>query len=131
MTLICGIPDAGKTTYSMQYDNVIHFDTVKGGRRRRELVIEMVKNDPSICVEGVYEKAKDRANLVKASGERNTCIWLDTPLETCVDRELTGRHRHEKIVIWAAESFELPTFDEGWDEIIIIENEKITHLKKE
>ena len=31
MILICGIPNAGKTTYSQRYSDVIHFDEVRGG----------------------------------------------------------------------------------------------------
>lgn len=120
MVLITGIPNAGKTTYSKKYDSVIHFDEVKGGRHRRDKVIEAVQTDNSIVVEGVYEKADDRKRLVEASNERNVCIWIDTPLEECLSRERKYRHRGQHLVIWANEAYEPPTLSEGWDEIIII-----------
>lgn len=119
MILICGIPNAGKTTYSERYENVIHFDRILG-RYRWDKVVEAVKQDNSVVVEGVYGKASERKRLVEASVEPSTCIWLDTPLDVCVDRERNGRNRSENMVIWASEDFEEPTYDEGWYEIIRI-----------
>lgn len=122
MRLICGIPNAGKTTYSKQFENVVEFDRVKGtNRQMREKVLEMVGENPDLTVEGVYGKAEDRRLLVNtAKGSRNTCIWLDTPLETCVERENAYRHRSEHLVVCSHEHFEPPTYAEGWDEIIIL-----------
>ena len=120
MILICGLPNAGKTTYSQKFNNVIHFDEVKGGRHRMDIVVENVEKQNTIVVEGVYDKATERRRLVEASKEKNTCIWLDTPVDECLKREKGGRHRGEHLIIWCAESFEPPTFSEGWDEIIII-----------
>ena len=65
-------------------------------------------------------KASNRKILVSESKTKNTCIWLDTPLEICLDRERNGRKRSDHLVIWANDEFEPPTLDEGWDEIIII-----------
>lgn len=123
MILICGIPNAGKTTYSKRYNNVIHFDGIKGGRRRRDIVVDLVKADNDVVVEGVYPKAKERKRLVDASSVYNTCIWLDVPVDVCLSRENKYRKRGEHLVIWAAEDFEPPALDEGWDELIIIRGE--------
>ena len=120
MILICGLPNAGKTTFSQRYENVIHFDEVKGGRHRRDKVIEMVSADNDLVVEGVYDKAKDRKHLAETSKAKNTCIWLDVSVDECLKRESKYRQRGEHLVIWCAESFEPPTLDEGWDEIIIL-----------
>lgn len=120
MILICGLPNAGKTTFSQRYENVIHFDEVKGGRHRRDKVIEMVSADNDLVVEGVYDKAKDRKRLVETSKVKNICVWLDVPVDECLKRESKYRQRGEHLIIWCAESFEPPTLDEGWDEIIIL-----------
>lgn len=119
MILITGIPNAGKTTYSSQFENVIHFDGVRG-RDRRDKIVSAVEQDNSICVEGVYAKARERKRLVEASKAKNTCIWLNMPLDMCVYRENTGRQRSEHLVQVVYEDFEPPTYDEGWDEIIEI-----------
>ena len=115
-----GIPNAGKTTYSQRYDNVIHLDEEKGGRHRWGNIVEAVRKDNTICVEGVYERADMRIPLVNACKGKKTCIWLNTPLDECIDREIHGRNRSVKMVEWAAEDLEPPTYDEGWDEIIVI-----------
>lgn len=122
MILICGIPNAGKTTFAKQFDNVINFDRVKGtNRQMRERVLEMVRDNPTAVVEGVYNKAEDRRNLVKASGG-GIVIWLNTNVNECVRRELSYRKRPTHLVEACAKHFEPPTYDEGWDEIIIIED---------
>ena len=134
MVLIIGIPNAGKTTYSARFPKVVHFDAIKGrGIKRFDNIVEMVRADNSLCVEGVYEKAKERTSLVKASKEKNTCIWLDVPVDVCVERERNGRKRSGQMVIWASEEFEPPTLDEGWDEIIIIRgnNEQCNRRQKQ
>ena len=112
LTLICGHPRAGKTTYSKQFEGVckiLHLDYCGryGG------VIQSVQHlHGDIVVEGVYNKAEQRKALIRAYHGRHTkCIWLDTPLEVRQTRE--GYRKHN-------EYFEPPTYSEGWDEIIII-----------
>ena len=123
MILVCGIPNAGKTTFSKQFGNVVEFDRVGGtNRQMREKVLGMVRENPNLVVEGVYGKAADRRLLVEAAnGAYNKCIWLDTPLETCVERENSYRRRPEHLVVLSHKHFESPTLDEGWDEIEVIE----------
>ncbi|MBO7733980.1 MAG: hypothetical protein J6S67_15555 [Methanobrevibacter sp.] len=122
MILICGIPNAGKTTYSSLFKKVIHCDDVTG-RNQLVKIVAMVKDDPEICVEGVYEKAEDRKKLVDACSKKSKCIWLDTPLDECIKREINGRNRSVHMVQWSSEDFEPPTYDEGWDEIEVIKYE--------
>lgn len=119
MILIIGIPNAGKTQYSLRYENVIHFDDV-WSRNVYQYLADEVKRNNDICIEGVLGKASNRKILVSESKTKNTCIWLDTPLEICLDRERSGRKRSDHLVIWANYEFEPPTLDEGWDEIVII-----------
>ena len=119
MILIIGIPNAGKTQYSSRYENVIHFDDV-WSRNVYQYLADEVKKNNDICIEGVFGKASNRIILISESKTKNTCIWLDTPLEICLSRERSGRKRSDHLVIWSNDEFEPPTLDEGWDEIIII-----------
>ena len=110
--LICGLSNAGKTTYSKRFDDVIHYDNVGGTTRQR---LEYIVNEAAkreVCVEGVYNEAFRRAELANAMQGRKVCIWLDTPIDVCRQRP---NFRGTRI-------FEPPTLDEGWDEIIIIRN---------
>lgn len=114
LTLICGLPRAGKTTYSIRYENVIHLDT-SGAYHG---VIHKVKRlTGDIVVEGVYRSKCEREALIKAyKGKGYVCIWLDTPLEVRMTRFGWDK--------WCdAKPFEPPTYDEGWDEIIVIKGD--------
>ena len=129
MILIIGIPNSGKTTYSARFDNVIHFDDV-WSRDIYHFLADKVKANNDICIEGVFEKAKNRKLLVEQSKCKNICIWLDTPIDICLERERMGRKRSEHLVIWANEDFEPPTLDEGWDEIIIIRGDNEQRINR-
>lgn len=118
-TLICGLPNAGKTTYSLRYPKAIHMDEV----RQRRKAVEMVKSADDICIEGVFPFSDSRKEFVEAyiHGGRKICVWLDTPFDECIKRE--NRNRSHIIIENCREYFEPPTLDEGWDEIIIIRGE--------
>lgn len=117
LTLICGIPNSGKTTFSERWSrNVVHLDDTEGGHRA---IREMVSRaDGDITVEGVYLHHAQRRELAQAYRGATLCIWLDTPLETCIERE--DRGRGTLITRNCAALFEPPTLDEGWDEIVRI-----------
>ena len=124
ITLICGLPNAGKTTYSSQFTNVVHRDECPHPQYITfpQMVAE-TKGD--VYAEGVYNTKITRKtflNTVEHRHERTVCIWLDTPLDVCIERENNGRKRGEYLVRREAEHFEPPTYDEGWDEIIVIRN---------
>lgn len=115
VTLICGIPNSGKTTYSKKFNNVIHFDDVGSH------IFEMIKdNKNDIVVEGIFIFRSIREkilNTYQGEGEK-ICIWLNISPEECEKRENRNR---AKYIIWNCYSvFEPPTLEEGWDEIIII-----------
>lgn len=127
--LICGLPNAGKTTYSKNYSNVIHLDDflekAKSPRSLYNLCNEAAaaSENKDVCVQGVYALRKQRINLldlVKDKQDKKICIWIDTPIQICKQRE--NRNRSEEFVESFQKFFKPPTFDQGWDEIIQITN---------
>ena len=118
--LICGKTRAGKTTYSQRYEKVIHLDDY-GGEFCYQGVLKVVADrHDDIVVEGIYNTAERRMallNAYKGQGER-VCIWLDTPLEIIKSR-IHSRWRERCLSM----PFEPPTYDEGWDEIVVIKGE--------
>lgn len=122
MILIMGYPNAGKTTYSQNYEDVIHLDDFGRGKfaKCNEAVLH---SDGNVVVEGIYNTAKRRKSLLDAVSEKNcrkVCIWIQTPLEECLRREKMYRMRGDNVVLVSADMFEEPTYSEGWDEIITI-----------
>lgn len=117
LTLICGLPNAGKTTYSANFQNVIHADDVIGGKGKiKDFVKDMVDD---ICIEGIFISAYERGKLVEwYDGDGCTCIWIDTPYEVCCQRE--DRNRSTVLIENCKTLWQDPSYDEGWDEIIRI-----------
>lgn len=114
--LICGRSRAGKTTYSQQFDSVIHLDDYGSDCYERVAkVVAQAQGD--VVVDGVYNTSERRKTLLNAylgEGEK-TCIWLDTPHEV-IESRFFWRWKP----IDMPQLFEPPTLDEGWDEIVII-----------
>ena len=55
ITLICGLPNAGKTTYSRQFENVIHLDDFRKNHLIGDLCFQdckdiVLNNDGDICI---------------------------------------------------------------------------------
>lgn len=118
LTLICGLPNSGKSTLSEQYPNVIHLDDVMSYRK----VAEMVSTSDDVTVEGIYIIHQTRRELANAyKGDKKVCIWLDVPMEECLARENRGRSK--LFIRNCAMLFEPPTYDEGWNEIVVMRGE--------
>ena len=115
MTLICGLPNAGKTTYSGQFGNVIHMDEEK----KLSSVCEKVAKMEDVVVEGVFGKRAQRARVMDAyRGGIRKCVFIDITIDECIGRE--DRNRPEFILRNAYRLFEPPTLEEGWDELEVI-----------
>ena len=117
LTLICGIPNAGKTTYSEKFENVIHLDDYTNREaditysRCNEMVVQ---SESDVCVEGVYGTVKRRKDLLEAVGDKfdkKICIWLNTPKDECIKRE--NRGRPDVLVVVHSKRMVPPTKDEG------------------
>ena len=115
LTLICGLPNAGKTTFSLQYDNPLHLDDIG----TVDNVIDKIKQlNGDIVVEGYFGKSADRRKIVSAYNGKAVCIFIDISLDESIKRE--NRKRHPSILRNAARYFEQPTYEEGWNNIIHI-----------
>lgn len=115
LTLICGLPNAGKTTYSMRFDNPLHLDEIGTA----DNVIYKIKQlNGDIVVEGFFGKSSDRRKIRSAYKGEAVCIFLDISVDESINRE--NRNRHPSILRNAARYFEQPTYTEGWNNIIHI-----------
>ena len=119
LTLIFGLPNAGKSTYSEQFESVLHYDDIsRFSKARRD---EIYRATEAEVIEGIFNTAESRKNILRfVKRDRYRAIWIDTPVEMCLEREHQYRCRPDSLVLSHARNFEPPTYDEGWDEIIII-----------
>lgn len=119
LILICGLPRAGKTTLASKYEpkyNVIHLDSCGFlGNPYRDVKKKLSETEGDVIVEGVYYKLRDRQELLDTyQGDIKKCVWLDTPKEM-----KKGRHGYSSRCEF---HFDIPTKDEGWDEIYHVTN---------
>ena len=115
--LICGRSRAGKTTYSKRFDDVIHLDFCGGLHTCYDDALKKVaEKDGDVIIEGVYNTAERRTALLNAyKGEgKRICIWLNTPNDIIKSRFFNSKN------YLLPHLFEPPTYEEGWDEIVVI-----------
>jgi predicted kinase len=123
LALICGLPRAGKTTYSSRYYGrceVLHCDYLQTwGVLHR---IRHLPDDEDVVVEGVYREARSRKELAGAYHGKKVCIWLDTPLE--IRKTRPGFYKESDT------HFDPPTLAEGWDKVITYKYGEIDYFTK-
>lgn len=121
LTLICGLPNAGKTTH---YSDALHQDEIGTIDR----IISTIKDMPDVTIEGYFGRAEERSRVRSAHKDNAICIFINISVEESIRRE--NRNRHPQILRNAARFFEPPTLSEGWDEIITIHDDNVESIKK-
>jgi len=124
LTLICGLPNAGKTTYSKQYNCVLHQDEIGAVSK----IIKMIEHKNYVVIEGYFGNRTERNRVREAHNGYTKCIYLDISVEESIERE--DRNRNPQILRNAARFFEPPSLDEGWDEIIIIRGDNEQRINR-
>lgn len=122
ITLVCGYPNSGKTTLSEQFEHVIHLDDFPPSKFLN-CNQAVAKAEGDVVVEGIYNLKCRRIKLLETCKDKKPkiCYFLDTPYEVCVQRESQGRQRQG---VMEHSHIEIPTYEEGWDEIIILRQKK-------
>lgn len=127
VTLICGLPNAGKTTYSEQFDNVFHLDDFDCRTFKKKFDMcnkTSSKSETDVYVEGCYHRKSLRKEFIETFKDwKKVCIWFNTPLDVCLSR--CEKARSEMVVLSINKAFQEPTKDEGWDELIVLDYDKI------
>lgn len=109
LTLVCGLPNAGKTT---GYPDALHQDELGAIENVCAAVSQL---DGDAVVEGYFPTADGRRRVREAYGGAARCVFIDITAEESIRRE--RRNRPAGVLRNAARFFEPPTYAEGWDEI--------------
>ena len=131
ITLFCGAPGSGKTTLSKQMAEEhgvdrLSFDEI-GCYRHCELIQPInatLRTGKSVIVDSVFTRIEWRKMILKSISDipcKKLVVFMNTPLEECIRRNAQRQHPLPDFIVSSIHhSFEPPTLDEGWDEIIII-----------
>jgi tRNA uridine 5-carbamoylmethylation protein Kti12 len=127
--VFCGSPAGGKTTLSKkiaEYYNIerISFDE-RGFLQHKELVKpiwKILQQDQDVVVDALFTRISQRKLILEAIKDidcKRILIYMDTPLEECLRRNAQRPNPLPDFMIRDIyNSIELPTLDEGWDEIL-------------
>ena len=127
-----GVQGSGKSTFYAHYlaeDFVrINLDTLKTRNRERLLIEECLADGKNYAVDNTNPTRADRERYIPAARERGYRVvgyLMQTGLENCLDRNRgrSGKARVPDVAIYAtARKLELPSFEEGFDELYLVEN---------
>lgn len=112
ITLICGLPRAGKTTLSGNYKCKVYHGDYNMHKCYR------VKDDVA-CVEGIFVTPSMREKVIRDREDFKLCVYLDT------NREILSKRGFKNDNATCSE----PTLEEGWDKIIIVKDNDYKNAK--
>lgn len=129
LLVLCGSPGSGKTTLSKQITekqntNRLSFDEMRC-LQHKELIQPTLKalQSNNVVVDSVFSRISQRKLILEATKNidcKRILIYMTTPLEECVRRNAQRPNSLPEFMIRDIyNSFEIPTLDEGWDEIIL------------
>lgn len=85
LTLVCGIPNAGKTT---GYPDALHIDEIGFVHTARE-IIKKINGD--VIIEGNFPTPLMREGIRTAYNGYTKCIFIDISADESIRRENRGR----------------------------------------
>lgn len=155
--VMCGLQGSGKSTIAKKIkDKHDNWEIVSSDEIRKEFNNE-INNDKVFKI--YYERARqfliagknvilDATNISMKSRRqifeqfkgincKKTCYIVNTPIEICIERVIKRNNTNEQAEVPVAvlhkyqKSFEIPFFEEGWDDIIIHYKEEFQDTKFE
>lgn len=139
LIILCGIPGSGKTTISEQlsvqynaklyhYDEFVkQFTYADKGKTHSYLyktVASDLLNNHNVVIDDLHTRLEWRRELLDALKDvscTKILVVVNTPLEECLRRNAkrSGSARlPDSIIEHLHKTYEPPTIDEGWDEIM-------------
>ena len=130
LVILVGLPGSGKTSFFQWRFAATHVhvskDLMHRGARQLSLIDDSLRAGRSVVVDNTSPRVADRAPLIAAArrhGARVAGYVLDTPRGECLTRNRLreGRARVPDVAVHvAAKRMQLPTREEGFDELYTV-----------
>ena len=135
LAVMMGVQGSGKSTFFARYlaqDYVrVNLDTLKTRNRERLLIEECLLAGRSYAVDNTNPMRADRERYIPAAREHGYRVIgyvMRTGLENCLTRNSgrQGKARVPDVAIYAtARKLEWPSYEEGFDELYMVENDSV------
>ena len=133
MVLMIGIQGSGKSTFYHKFlkdDFVrVNLDTLRTRHREKLLIEECVEKGKSFAVDNTNPTRLDRERyipLAKAAGYRIVGYFMQSKIRECIKRN-NKRQGKEKVpegaIVSTSNKLEMPSYDEGFDELYFVAND--------
>lgn len=138
MAIMMGIQGSGKSTFYSKHlskDYVrVNLDTLKTRHQESLLIEECFTEGKNFVVDNTNPTREDRARyitLAKANGYHIIGYFMESKIKECIARNAMreGKARvPEKAIAATSNKLEIPSFDEGFDELYFVKNDGITMI---
>lgn len=133
LVIMIGIQGSGKSTFYHKFlkdDFVrVNLDTLRTRHREKLLIEECVENQKSFAVDNTNPTRLDRERyipLAKAAGYRIVGYFMQSKIRECIKRN-NKRQGKEKVpegaIVSTSNKLEMPSYDEGFDELYFVAND--------
>lgn len=130
--VLCGIQGSGKTTVAKliesmgakrySHDELIA-DNISKAQMHQRAVDELIKGN-SVVLDAIYTTKNQRKQVlfdVANISCKKVVIVMNTPYDECLRRNAKREKPiPQRSIEYTKSLYQLPTYDEGWDEIIIV-----------
>ena len=128
--IFVGSPGCGKSTY---YENNylngyarVNLDILTSRNREKKKILELAESGTNMVIDNTNTSIEERKryfSLLWNSGYKFKAVWFNVPLDVCMER---NKNRIKTIPAYLVKYYykkiEIPTKEEGFEEIIIVED---------
>ncbi len=133
LVIMIGLQGSGKSTFyktKLSTDFVrVNLDTLKTRHREKLLIDECIAGQKSYAIDNTNPTRLDRERYIipaKEAGYRVVGYFMESKIKDCIKRNAMreGKARvPEKAIAATSNKLEIPSFDEGFDELYFVKND--------
>lgn len=132
MVILMGLQGSGKSTFYSRHLSErfvrVNLDTLKTRHQEKLLIEECMQRESNFAIDNTNPTRLDRERYIapaKQAGYRVIGYFLESKIKDCIQRnaQREGKARvPEKAIAATSNKLEIPSYDEGFDELYFVKN---------